>query len=100
MFPTRPPPKEQAQLERYSTGFFSRPDDDVEFRALADKSAAIAAAVERSPPGKYAPGVTALAWLERRLRAQRVANYKVRVRFSGERVWKRKLMRVYCIGCC
>ena len=57
--------------------YFTRPNDDVELRALADASARVADAVARAPAGKYAPGVTAKEWLTRRIRAQRMANYKV-----------------------
>ena len=50
----------------------------VELRALADQSEAIAEAVSRAPAGKYTPGETAQEWLMRRVKAQRVTNYKVR----------------------
>ena len=72
-----PPPKEQAQYERYSVVFFTRPNDTVKLRALADQSEAIAAAVSRAPPGKYSPGETAQEWLMRRVKAQRATNYHV-----------------------
>ncbi len=74
----RPPPKEQAQHERWSLVFFTRPNDTVTLHHLAAHSAQIAAAVALSAaPGKYAPGVTAEEWLMRRVRAQRVTQYKV-----------------------
>ena len=79
---TRPPPKDQAQHERWSLVFFTRPNDTVMLHHLADDSPQIAAAVARAPPGKYAPGVTAEEWLMRRIRAQRVTQYKVRLRPS------------------
>ena len=72
-----PPPKEQAQYDRYSVVFFTRPNDNVELRALADQNETIAEAVARAPPGKYTPGVTSEEWQVRRFKARRIANYKV-----------------------
>ena len=74
----RPPPKDQAQYERWSLVFFTRPNDTAILHHLGDQSALIAAAVARAAPGKYAPGVTAQEWLMRRIRSQRVSQYKVR----------------------
>ncbi|KAH9936748.1 Clavaminate synthase-like protein [Epithele typhae] len=71
-----PPPREQAQYERHSVVFFTRPNDVVELRVLSGQSERIAAAVAYAPPGKYAPGVTAMEWLVRRVKSQRVTNYK------------------------
>ncbi|PIL36349.1 hypothetical protein GSI_00037 [Ganoderma sinense ZZ0214-1] len=73
-----PPPKEQAQHERWSLVFFTRPNDSAPLHHLGAQSPAIAAAVAgaSAPPGKYAPGVTAEEWLMRRVRAQRVSQYK------------------------
>ncbi|KAH9936866.1 Clavaminate synthase-like protein [Epithele typhae] len=71
-----PPPREQAEYERHSVVFFTRPNDAVELRALSAQSERIAAAVANAPPGKYAPGVTAMEWLVRRVKSQRVTNYK------------------------
>lgn len=73
-----PPPKEQAQYERWSLVFFTRPNDDVVLRSLSDQSAGIAEAASKAPPEKYNPGVTAKEWLARRIKSQRVTNYKVR----------------------
>ncbi|KAI0828140.1 hypothetical protein BC628DRAFT_1364208 [Trametes gibbosa] len=72
-----PPPKEQAQHERWSVVFFTRPNDNVELHDLSQESALIAEAVAKAPMGKYRPGVTAKEWLARRVGAQRYTNYKV-----------------------
>ncbi|KAI0822435.1 hypothetical protein BC628DRAFT_1389836 [Trametes gibbosa] len=71
-----PPPKEQAQHERWSVVFFTRPNDNVELHDLSQESALIAEAVAKAPMGKYRPGVTAKEWLARRVGAQRYTNYK------------------------
>ncbi|KAI0773527.1 Clavaminate synthase-like protein [Fomes fomentarius] len=77
-----PPPKAQAQYERWSLVFFTRPNDSVELRHQAEKSAMIAEAVARAPRGKYEPGATAQEWLARRIRVQRIDNFK------GPESWK------------
>ncbi|KAI0766205.1 Clavaminate synthase-like protein [Trametes elegans] len=77
-----PPPKEQARHERWSLVYFTRPNDAVVLRALAQDSAAVAQAVRDAPPGTYEAGATASEWLTRRLKAQRVANY------TSEDSWK------------
>lgn len=74
-----PPPKAQAQYERWSLVFFTRPNDSVELRHQAEKSAMIAEAVAKAPAGKYEPGATAQEWLARRIRVQRIDNFKVRL---------------------
>ncbi|KAI0333381.1 Clavaminate synthase-like protein [Cubamyces sp. BRFM 1775] len=79
-----PPPKDQAQYERWSLVFFTRPNDDVTLHALAEKSPKIAEAVSKAPPGKYEPGVTAKQWLARRIGSQRATNYK------GPESWKER----------
>ncbi|KAI0760590.1 Clavaminate synthase-like protein [Fomes fomentarius] len=71
-----PPPKTQAQYERWSLVFFTRPNDTVELRHQADKSAMIADAIAKATPGKYEPGATAQEWLARRIRSRRVTNFK------------------------
>ena len=76
--PCSPPPKAQAQYERWSLVFFTRPNDTVELHHLANKSAMIADAVAKAPAGKYEPGTTAQEWLARRVRSQRASQYKVR----------------------
>ncbi|KAH9911089.1 Clavaminate synthase-like protein [Epithele typhae] len=63
-----PPPREQAQYERHSVVFFTRPNDTVELRALSAQSERIAAA--------HAPGVTVMGWLVRMVKSQRVTNYE------------------------
>ncbi|KAL1938601.1 hypothetical protein VTO73DRAFT_11416 [Trametes versicolor] len=77
-----PPPKEQAQYERWSLVYFTRPNDDVVLCSLSDQSADISEAASKAPPEKYNPGVTANEWLTRRVKSQRVTNYK------GPESWK------------
>ncbi|CDO69473.1 hypothetical protein BN946_scf184817.g33 [Trametes cinnabarina] len=79
-----PPPGEQANFERFSLVFFTRPNDQAILRALSEKSLTIAEAVSRAPPGRYEPGVTAKEWLVRRIKSQRVTNYK------GPESWKER----------
>jgi hypothetical protein len=58
--------------------YFTRPGDSVVLRALADESPLISAAVARAPdPTKFDTGVTSLEWLTRRIKNQRINNYKV-----------------------
>ncbi|EJF60000.1 Clavaminate synthase-like protein [Dichomitus squalens LYAD-421 SS1] len=71
-----PPPKDQAQYERWSVVFFTRPNDTAMLRHLSAQSAVISDAVARAPAGKYEPGVTAEEWLMRRIRSQRATQYK------------------------
>ncbi|KAH9918546.1 Clavaminate synthase-like protein [Epithele typhae] len=71
------PPREQAQYERHSVVFLARRNDTAEPRALSAQSERIAAAVAKAPRGKYAPDVTAMEWLVRRVKSQRVTNCKV-----------------------
>ncbi|KAH9918549.1 uncharacterized protein BXZ73DRAFT_105184 [Epithele typhae] len=78
-----PPPRAQAQYKRHTVVFFTRPNDAVELRALSAESERIAAAVANAPPGKYAPGVTAMEWLVRRVKSQRMTNYNLKL--SGGR---------------
>ena len=58
--------------------FFTRPNDTIELCHQGGKSAKIAEAVAKAPPGKYEPGMTSAEWLVRRIRAKRVAHYNVR----------------------
>ncbi|KAH9936737.1 Clavaminate synthase-like protein, partial [Epithele typhae] len=67
-----PPPRAQAEYKCHTVVFFTRPNDAVELRALSAESERIAAAVANAPPRKYAPGVTAMEWLVRRVKSQRV----------------------------
>ncbi|KAF7790904.1 hypothetical protein EIP86_001862 [Pleurotus ostreatoroseus] len=69
------PPKEQANYERWSLVFFSRPANDVELTAMTDKSTMIAEAVNRAPdPSKFRTGQNAATWFARRIKYQRVKN--------------------------
>ncbi|KAI1790646.1 Clavaminate synthase-like protein [Ganoderma leucocontextum] len=70
-----PPPGDQAQYERWSLVYFTRPTDTIELQHQAEKSTKIAEAVAKAPPGKYEPGTTSAEWLMRRIRAKRVAHY-------------------------
>ncbi|KAI9059088.1 Clavaminate synthase-like protein [Trametes sanguinea] len=79
-----PPPGEQANYERFSLVFFTRPNDTAVFRALTEESPMIAEAVSKAPPGKYEHNVTAKEWLARRVGSQRVSNYK------GPDSWKER----------
>ncbi|KAH9848649.1 Clavaminate synthase-like protein [Lenzites betulinus] len=79
-----PPPKEQAQHERWSVVFFTRPNDGVLLRDLSQESTRVAEAVAKAPAGKYRPGVTAQEWLARRVGAQRITNFK------GAESWKNR----------
>lgn len=74
----RPPPKIQADYERVSLVFFTRPSDTVRLRALVEKSPFIAQAVNEVPELSFDAGCTAKEWLSRRIRSQRIKNYKVR----------------------
>ncbi|TBU22679.1 Clavaminate synthase-like protein [Dichomitus squalens] len=70
-----PPPKDQAQYERWSLVYFTRPNDTVHLRHQGVKSAMIAEAIAKAPAGRYEPGMTAAEWLTRRIRSQRGAYY-------------------------
>jgi len=70
-----PPPGEQANFERWSLVYFTRPANSVELRALAEQSALIAEAVSKAPdPAVYRPGSTAGQWFARRVKYQRINN--------------------------
>ena len=74
----RTPPKEQANFERWSLVYFSRPYDTVELNALTDESPMIAEAVAKSSdPEKWHPGQTAKEWVARRNKYQRPTNWTV-----------------------
>ncbi|RPD55166.1 Clavaminate synthase-like protein [Lentinus tigrinus ALCF2SS1-7] len=77
-----PPPKNQAEYERWSLVYFTRPNDSVILRAQSEHSEQIAQAVANAPPGKFETGETAQEWTSRRFRTRRVANYK------GPETWK------------
>ncbi|KAI8990726.1 Clavaminate synthase-like protein [Trametes punicea] len=80
-----PPPGKQANYERWSVVYFTRPNDHVILRALIEKSPKIAEAVARAPDRKYETGVTSKEWLTRRIRSQRAENY------TGPAIWKERM---------
>ena len=87
-----PPPKDQAQYERWSLVYFTRPHDTVVLRHQGEKSAMIADAVAKAPAGKFDTGVTAGEWLARRIRGTRTTQFKVRRRYRFRR--DHELMRL------
>ncbi|KAI9466616.1 Clavaminate synthase-like protein [Lactarius psammicola] len=68
-----PPPKAQALFDRRSLVFFTRPGHS--------DSTLIAEAAARAPEGRYATGVTAGEWYERRVQNRRIKNQ------SGPETW-------------
>ncbi|TFK83383.1 Clavaminate synthase-like protein [Polyporus arcularius HHB13444] len=80
-----PPPGEQAALERWSVGFFTRPSDNAMLRAISDKSALIAEAAAKGEPGKFETGANAKEWVMRRTGGLRYNNYKGAGGWNG---WK------------
>ncbi|KAI0795423.1 Clavaminate synthase-like protein [Abortiporus biennis] len=77
------PPGDQANFERWSLVYFSRPGDTVELRALTELSPMIAEAVAKAPnPELYRPGSTASEWFSRRVKYQRLNNR------TGPESWK------------
>ncbi|KAI0763165.1 hypothetical protein BC629DRAFT_981716 [Irpex lacteus] len=77
------PPGLQANYERWSLVYFSRPYESVVLDALTEESALIADAVARSAdPTRWKTGQTAKAWVARRNKYQRVSNHK------GPDTWK------------
>ena len=73
------PPKDQANYERWSLVFFTRPGNNIELTALADQSPMIAKALKNAAdPSKYQTGQTALSWFARRIKYQRIKNRTVR----------------------
>jgi len=71
-----PPPGQQAQFERYSISFFTRPRNSVVLRALVEKSEKIAQAVTNAPAGSFETGSTSAEWISRRIRKLRLNNRK------------------------
>jgi len=70
-----PPPGNQAQLDRWSLVFFTRPGNSVLLRALVEDSPLIAEAVKNAPADKsFETGATANEWFVRRIKYQRVKN--------------------------
>ena len=78
--PSSTPPGAQANYERWSLVFFTRPGNSVMLHALTDQSSMIADAVEKAPENKFNTGSTSLEWFSRRIKNQRIANRKVRPR--------------------
>jgi hypothetical protein len=73
-----PPPGKQAQFERWSLVYFTRPGNDVVLRALVEDSKLIAEAVARTPDRDFDTGCTALEWFSRRIKNQRMKNRTVK----------------------
>ncbi|KAF8875076.1 hypothetical protein CPB84DRAFT_1829234 [Gymnopilus junonius] len=73
-----PPPSTQANTERWSLVFFSRPGNSFVLRALTEESDMISKAVAAARAGgdgkKFNTGSTAEEWFGRRMRNQRMAN--------------------------
>ncbi|PSR72308.1 hypothetical protein PHLCEN_2v11802 [Hermanssonia centrifuga] len=67
------PPKDQANHERWSLVFFTRPANHMVLRALKEESPMVAEAVA-SNPDKFETGQTAQEWFNRRVKYQRVKN--------------------------
>jgi len=72
-----PPPSSQANIERWSLVFFSRPSNSVILRALVDDSPIIAEAMRRKDSDArkmFDTGATAQEWCQRRVKNRRLAN--------------------------
>ena len=84
---SRTPPGDQANHERWSLVYFSRPYDTVVLDALADESSLIADAVTRAPdPTRWHTGQTAEAWVARRIKYRRATNHKASLDRIGEQL--------------
>jgi len=77
-----PPPGQQFLHERWTVGYFMRPENDVTLNALVDESPLIAEAVAKQPERNFRSGETARQWSIRRFNNIRAANYK------GKENWK------------
>lgn len=71
-----PPPGAQAQFERYSISFFTRPRNSVILRAQREHSDMVAKAVASAPDGAFETGSTSAEWISRRIRKLRLNNRK------------------------
>ncbi|KIK37266.1 hypothetical protein CY34DRAFT_26078 [Suillus luteus UH-Slu-Lm8-n1] len=69
-----PPPGAQAEYERWSLVFFTRPTSSKVLRALVESSPIIADAVKKRPDKSFESDSTAAEWLARRVRNQRINN--------------------------
>lgn len=68
------PPGVQAEYERWSLVFFTRPGNPKILRALVESSHAIAEAVKKRPDRNFETGSTAMEWFARRVKNQRINN--------------------------
>jgi len=68
------PPGAQANYERWSLAFFTRPGNSVILEALADQSPMIAEAIANVPENKFRTGSTALEWFSRRIKNWKIVN--------------------------
>jgi len=68
------PPGSQANLERWSLVFFTRPGNSVVLRALTEDSPLVAEAVKKTPEKNFETGSTAEEWFRRRIKYQRLNN--------------------------
>lgn len=76
-----PPPGAQAELIRWSVGFFSRPAFDIPLKALTEESEIIKRALERLPEKdhkNFDPKCTAGEWYARRVKFRRANVREVR----------------------
>ncbi|KAG2140990.1 hypothetical protein DEU56DRAFT_734600 [Suillus clintonianus] len=69
-----PPPGAQAEYERWSLVFFSRPGNSKVLRALVESSHIIAEAVKKQLDRNFETGSSAVEWFARRIRNQRINN--------------------------
>ncbi|KAG2128240.1 hypothetical protein DEU56DRAFT_872694 [Suillus clintonianus] len=69
-----PPPGAQAEYERWSLAFFTRPGNSKVLRALVESSHIIAEAVKRQPDRNFETGSTAVEWFARRIQNHRINN--------------------------
>jgi hypothetical protein len=72
-----PPPGVQAEHERWSLVFFTRPGNTNVLRALVGSSHVIAEAVKKQPDRNFETGSTAAEWFARRIKYQRIGNRTV-----------------------
>lgn len=85
-----PPPGIQAEYERWSLVYFTRPGNSQVLRALVEDSPLIAASVQKHPDRNFDTGSTAAEWFARRVKYQRINNRKV----SGKKMKRRTLRAV------
>ncbi|KAG9309076.1 hypothetical protein JVU11DRAFT_10958 [Chiua virens] len=69
-----PPPGAQAEHERWSLVFFTRPGNSTILRALTEGSPLIADAVRKHPERNFETNSTAEEWFARRVKYQRINN--------------------------